>query len=85
MARKGGIQSKFYRETRGMKVSGGETVKAGTLLTREGHHWKPGLNVTGLTSLTAACEGEVFFTRKRNRYKKVVTYINIKPVAKQSK
>jgi len=55
MARKGGIQSKFYRETRGMKVSGGETVKAGTLLTREGHHWKPGLHVTGLTSLTAAC------------------------------
>jgi ribosomal protein L27 len=85
MARKGGISSKFYRETRGMKVSGGQAVKAGTVLTREGDHWKPGLFVTGLTSLTAAVEGEVYFTRKRNRFKKVKTYINIRPAGSKAK
>ena len=75
----GGTASKFYRETRGLKVSGGQPVKAGTVLTRQGHHWRPGLNVIGLTKLTAGCEGETYFTHKRNRYKKVVTYINIRP------
>ena len=79
MARKGGISSKFYRETRGLKVSGGQTVPAGTVLTRKGDQWRAGLHVNGLTHLTAACEGDVYFTRKRNAYKRVVTYINVKP------
>ena len=81
--RKGGITSKFYRETRGVKVSGGESVKSGTVLTRKGDQWKPGLNVRGLMHLTAACAGEVYFTRKRNRYKKVVTHINVRPAKKR--
>jgi len=75
----GGTASKFYRETRGLKVSGGQAVKAGAVLTRQGHHWRPGLNVIGMTTLTAACDGEVYFTHKRNRYKKVVTHINVRP------
>lgn len=77
--RVGGTTSKFYRETRGLKVSGGQTVKAGTVLTRQGDHWKPGLHVNGMTHLTASCAGEVYFTRKRNAYKKVTTYINVRP------
>ena len=77
--RVGGITSKYYTETRGMKVSGGQTVKSGTVLTRQGAKWKPGLNVIGLSHLTAACAGEVYFTRKKNRYNRVVTCINIKP------
>lgn len=81
--RVGGITSKYYRETRGVKVSGGQTVKAGTILTREGHRWQPGLNVNGRTHLTAACDGEVYFTRKRNSYKKSVTFINIKSQEKK--
>jgi ribosomal protein L27 len=74
----GGTASKFYRETRGIKVSGGQAVPSGTVLTRRGDQWRPGLNVIGMTKLTAACTGEVYFTHKRNRYKKVVTYINIR-------
>lgn len=79
--RVGGITSKYYWETRGVKVTGGQKVKAGTILTREGNQWKPGLNVIGRSSLTAAVDGEVYFTRKKNSYKRVITLINIKPVA----
>ena len=79
MVRVGGLTHKYYKETRGVKVSGGQVVKAGTVLTREGDKWKPGLNVVGQSSLTAACDGEVYFTRKKNRYKRQITVINIKP------
>jgi ribosomal protein L27 len=77
--RVGGISSKYYYETAGVKVSGGQKVKSGTILTRQGNQWKCGLNVIGRTSLTAACDGEVYFTRKKNSSKKVITLINIKP------
>ena len=80
MTKVGGLTHKFYRETRGVKVSGGQVVKAGTMLTREGHRWHSGRNVIGLTHLTAACDGEVYFTRKKGSYKKVNTYINIRPL-----
>jgi ribosomal protein L27 len=81
MAKVGGLTTKFYRETKGMKVSGGQVVKAGTMLTREGDKWKPGLNVIGQMHLTAACEGEVYFTKKRGSYKRAVTYIHIRPLS----
>lgn len=79
MARKGGITNKFYKETRGLKVSGGQTVSAGTILTRQGHRWKPGINIIGRTSLVAACDGEVYFIHKKDHYKKASTYINVRP------
>ena len=80
MTKIGGTTKKFYRETHGIKVSGGQKIKAGTVLTREGDQWKPGLNVIGRTKLTAACDGEVYFTKKRGNYKRTVTYVNIRPV-----
>ncbi len=80
--RVGGLTSKYYVETRGVKVSGGQTVKSGTVLTRQGQKWRPGLNVNGMAHLTAACDGEVYFTRKKNRYNRVITSINIKPSSK---
>ncbi|MBF0532709.1 MAG: 50S ribosomal protein L27 [Candidatus Omnitrophica bacterium] len=79
--RVGGLSSKFYRETKGVKVSGGQAVKQGTVLTREGHRWKPGLNVIGDMHLTARCDGQIYFTRKKSTYNKVVTFINVRPVA----
>ena len=77
--RVGGITSKYYWETRGIKVSGGQKVKAGAVLTRQGNQWKPGLNVIGRSSLTASVSGEVYFTRKKSSYNKIITLINIKP------
>lgn len=85
MARKGGISSKFYRETAGVKVSGGQIVKAGAMLTRQGDRWKPGLNVIGRMNLTAALAGEVYFTHKRNTYGAPVTLINVRPVTEKPK
>lgn len=76
--RKGGLTKKFYKETRGVKVSGGQQVKGGTVLTRQGDKWKQGLNVSGRMHLTAVCDGEIYFTKKKGNYKRVVTYINVK-------
>ena len=78
MAKVGGTKTKFYRETLGLKVSGGQSVKAGSVLTRQGDRWKSGINVIGTMHLTAGCDGEVYFTRKKNQYHKVVTYINVR-------
>jgi ribosomal protein L27 len=83
--RVGGLTHKFHRETRGIKVAGGQRVKAGTILTREGHRWRPGLNVVGQNHLTAVVEGNVYFTKKKNNYNKVVTVINVKPAEVKAK
>jgi len=83
--RVGGTTTKFYRETRGLKVTGGQAVKAGTVLTRNGAKWKPGLNVVGMTHLTAKCDGSVYFTRKKGTTRKVQTYIHIKPLPQKKK
>jgi len=80
MVRVGGLTKKYYKETKGVKVSGGQTVKCGTMLTRKGDRWKPGANVTGRMHLTATCDGEVYFTKKKGNYRRVVTTINIKPL-----
>ena len=80
MSRVGGITSKYYKETRGIKVSGGQFVKAGTVLTRKGDRWKAGRNVLGLMHLNAACDGEIYFTKKRGKYNLGVTYIHVRPV-----
>ena len=81
MARVGGLTKRYYKETRGIKVSGGSRVKAGTILTRQGHKWQPGVNVNGKTHLTAACDGKVYFTRKKNNYNREITLVNIHPVS----
>ena len=83
MSRVGGLTKKYYKETRGVKVSGGQTVKGGTMLTRKGDRWKPGVNVIGRMHLTAVCDGEIYFTRKKGSYKKEVTYINVKAAEKK--
>jgi ribosomal protein L27 len=82
--RVGGVSSIHYRETRGIKVAGGEWVKAGTILTRQGHRWKPGHNVIGRTLLTAGCDGEIYFTKRMGHYKRTVTFIHIKPKIKKN-
>jgi ribosomal protein L27 len=79
MSRLGKTTKKFYRETKGVKVSGGQDVTCGTVLTRQGDKWKAGINVTGRMHLTAGCDGEVYFTKKKGNSKRVVTFINIRP------
>ena len=85
MSRVGGLTKKYYKEIRGIRVSGGQQVKCGTVLTRQGDKWKPGLNVTGRTHLTAGCDGEVYFTKKKGNYRSAVTYIHIRSTEKSKK
>ncbi len=85
MSRVGGKTKRYYKETRGVKVTGGQSVKSGTVLTRQGDRWKAGLNVTGRMHLAAACDGEVYFTRKKGKYKRAVTFINVRPASKKVK
>lgn len=84
-ARVGGLTAKFYRETHGVKVAGDQKVTAGTILTRQGHRWRPGLNVLGNTSLVAACDGQIYFTHKKNSYRSVITVINVRAEEKSEK
>jgi len=79
--RVGGKSHKFYRETCGIKVTGGETIKSGAVLTRQGDRWKAGRNVIGVMKLTSACAGEIYFTRKRVKSGKIATFVNVRPVA----
>ncbi len=83
--RVGGLSHINYKETRGLKVSGGTKVRSGTVLTRQGDKWKPGINVGGRMHLTASCDGEVYFTQKKGNYKKRVTFVNIKPLTVEVK
>jgi ribosomal protein L27 len=83
--RVGGISHINYKETRGVKVSGGMKVTSGTVLTREGGKWKPGINVVGRMHLTAGCDGEVYFTHKTGKYKKAVTFINVRCLVENAK
>ena len=79
MSRLGKTTKKYYKETMGLKVSGGQFVKGGTVLTRQGDKWQPGVNVIGRTHLTASCDGQVYFSKKMGSYKKVLTIVNVKP------
>lgn len=76
----GGVTHKHYPETKGMKITSGEHVKKGTILTREGNRWKAGLNVGGKATLYALCDGVLYFSTKKGTYRttKRYTYINIK-------
>ena len=79
MSKKGGISHINYKETKGLKISAGEIVKAGTILTREGGKWKAGINTAGINTIYALRRGKVYFTRRKPapRAKKVYSFINI--------
>lgn len=69
-----------------VKVSGGQTVKTGQVLSRGIASYKPGVNVRGDGTLFALCPGKVYFSRKKTNHGKVRTFINITPqTAKPSK
>ena len=65
-----------------VKVSGGQPVKTGQILSRGISTYKAGVNVKGLNALHSLCDGTVYFTRKKTSHGKVRTYINIQPLKK---
>ena len=72
--------SKHYPDTKGLKVAGGQFIKTGTILTREGNKWKPGVNVGGRSTLYALVNGEVYFRYRKAKAAKRQTIINVKEV-----
>ncbi|MBU1090337.1 MAG: 50S ribosomal protein L27, partial [Candidatus Omnitrophica bacterium] len=53
-----------------IKVSGGQAVKTGQILIRNRSTYKAGLNVKGLATLYALCDGVISFSRKKTSHGK---------------
>jgi len=70
------------KKDKAMKVSSGQAVKTGQILSKGIDTYKAGQNVKGLGTLFALCSGKVYFTRKKTSHGKVRTLINVEP-AKQ--
>ncbi len=62
-----------------IKVSAGQSVKTGQILARNISTYKAGLNVKGIATLYALCDGVVSFSKKKTSHGKVRTFINLIP------
>ncbi len=72
------------KKDRNIKVSGGQPVKTGQILSRGVTVYKPGANVGGLGTLYALCSGKVYFTKRKTSHGKVRTFINVLPQPNKS-
>lgn len=68
------------KKDKALKVSSGQNVKTGTILSRSLGNYKAGKNVQGLDTLFALCPGKIYFSKKKSSYNKIRTYINIAPL-----
>jgi ribosomal protein L27 len=74
------------KKDKAIKISNGQLVKTGEILTRGIATYKAGINVRGLNTLYALCPGRIYFSKKKTSHGKVRTFINIAPATeKQSK
>lgn len=71
------------KKDRMLKVSDGQPVKTGEILTRGMNNYKAGKNVKGLATLYALCPGKVYFAKKKTPHGKVRTFVNIMPLDKE--
>jgi ribosomal protein L27 len=67
------------KKDKAVKVSCGQLVKTGQILTRGMPTYKAGINVKGLDTLFALSCGKVYFTRKKTPHGKFRTFVNIMP------
>jgi len=67
------------KHDKGVKISGGMIVKKGQILVAGRSDYKAGENVNGITVLYAACDGKVYFTKKKTTSRSARTFINISP------
>lgn len=68
------------KKDRAIKVSSGEKVLTGQILSRGIMTYKAGRNVRGIDTLYALCPGKVSFSKKKTSHGKVRTFINILPL-----
>lgn len=69
------------RKDKAVKVSAGQSVKTGAILSIGISAYKAGKNVKGRCTLHAACAGKVYFTKKKTPHGKGRTFINLEPAA----
>ncbi len=62
-----------------IKISGGEAVKKGQILVRGLSCYKAGVNVKGINTMHAGCDGKVAFAKKKTRLGKLRTFISVIP------
>lgn len=67
------------KKDKAVKVSCGQTVKTGQILSRGLNVYKCGANVKGGGTLFATCPGKVYFSKKKTSHGKARTFINVKP------
>jgi len=67
------------KKDKALKVSNGQLIKTGQILSRGMNSYKAGVNVKGLGSLHALCSGKVYFSKKKTSHGRVRTFINILP------
>ena len=72
------------KKDKAVKVSNGEFVKTGKILIRGVPVYKSGVNVKGLGTLYALCQGKVYFSKKKTSHGKVRTFVNIAPLKEKS-
>jgi len=72
------------KKDKAVKVSCGELVKTGQILTRGMPTYKAGINVKGLDTLFALCPGKVYFTKKKTSHGKFRTFVNVEPAKEKS-
>ena len=65
------------KKDKAMKVSSGQSVKAGQILNRGKDVYKAGINVKGAGTIFALCSGKVYFTKKKTPHGKFRTYLNV--------
>ncbi|MDD5166645.1 MAG: 50S ribosomal protein L27 [Candidatus Omnitrophica bacterium] len=72
------------KKDKAVKVSHGEIVKTGQILIRGVDVYKAGVNVKGLGTLYALCQGKVCFSKKKTSHGKVRTFVNITPLKEKA-
>ncbi len=69
------------KKDKNLKVSGGQSVKTGQIITRGMNMYKAGKNVKGDGLLYSLCPGKISFSKKKTPHGRVRTFINVVPSA----
>lgn len=67
------------KKDKAMKTSGGQAVKKSQILIRGIDSYKAGVNVAGMGTMHALCDGKIYFTRKKTSKGRIRTFINVQP------
>lgn len=67
------------KKDKAIKVSSGQKVLTGQILTRGIMTYKAGRNVGGIDTLYATCSGKVSFSKKKTSHGRPRTFIHVLP------